>query len=409
MKSPNSDAIWKFPLGIDNRSRETALPDGALRSCENMDITTQGTLMTRRGLQPVLASACHSLYALPAGLLLVQNGYLSRLDGGGLTALQAVNTVAPMHYAELHGDVYFTNGQEQGRVRAEGSVASWGLSVPPAPRVTVGQGHYRAGVVRVTQTAVVDGLESGAPEPVAVSVPDNSGVQVTVPTGATFNVYATEVDGDVFRLAGTATEGGTVALNGPIAGRPLESLLAIKPPPGQALAAFKGRLWIAVGDILFFSSNLSPHWVFPATDYWLFDAPITRLVPVEDGLFVGTERTVHFLAGTDPGQMSQRTIAHAGVMAGTEHIPTDLQFADGLPMAMSCALLLTDGFLYLGRPGGVLQPLVKARFCFGSATNGHMTYSERDSTRQLVVVLDEPTLPGAIDAPVAAVYNGSSP
>lgn len=395
--------VWRFPLGVDNRSRETALPDSALRDCENMDITREGTLMSRRGLSRLLSGACHSLFALPsgAGILLVQNGQLSRSGGGEMVELLSVNPTAPMHYAELNGEVYFTNGSEQGRIDASGSLAPWGLPAPPPPRVEVVSGAFRAGTLRVTQAAVVDGLESGAPEPTVVAVPDGGGVRVTVPTGADFAVYATGVDGDVFRQAALVPSGGTITIGGPVAGRVLDSLLAVQPPAGSTLTPFKGRLWISVGELLFFTSDLSQHWLFPDRDSFLFDSPIRATAAVEDGLFVGTKRAVHFLSGTDPSQMTMRTIAHAGLVAVTHYLPAGLAIVDGLPLSSGCVMLLDDGSLYVGRPGGILQSLAKDRYSFGRAVDGHIAYSERESTRQLVVVANDPIPLSAVDAAIS--------
>lgn len=59
----------RFAVGLDNRSVETELADGALRVCENLDVTRGGSLLSRLGLRPVADGNYHSAYTPDHGLL----------------------------------------------------------------------------------------------------------------------------------------------------------------------------------------------------------------------------------------------------------------------------------------------------------------------------------------------------
>ena len=72
-----------FPRGVDNVSREDALPDGALRSAVNIEIDKAGKIRLRPGRGKVFTGTnMHSLYAPGLGpwMLAVDNGALKRID-----------------------------------------------------------------------------------------------------------------------------------------------------------------------------------------------------------------------------------------------------------------------------------------------------------------------------------------
>lgn len=416
MAEPSAPQALKFPAGLDNRARESALPGGSLRVCQNLDVTKEGNLLTRQGLRRVAAGGCHSFYGVPYGdfALCVQSGALMRFDGTTLTALRSVHPNAAMSYAALNSDVFFTNGYEQGRVTASGDLALWGLPTPPSPACqATDSGGMRAGTVRVTQTAVVGGMESGAPEPVSVTVPDGGGVRVTVPTGASFAVYATEVDGDLFRRAAIVASGESVIIGAGFSGKPLDSLFAVKPLPGQFITAHRGRLWVASGSVVWFTDTLSPHWLFPHEGYYAFEASITLLAAAEDGLYVGTAERVFYLQGSKPSEMTLRPVLQRGAIfgSGTNDIPTDVLLGQGSFPSRCCAFLDTEGVFCIGRPGGIVQRITDDHYVAGNAGQAPLAYWQHDGLRQFAVAMIDTVhdANAALDRQVQATFaNGVS-
>lgn len=409
--------VLKFPLGLNNHDRESALPDGSLREVVNLDITRDGGLLARQGLRKVIDGDFHSFYGHPARYyaLAVQAGNLVRFDGSTATILRSVHPTARMSYATLNNEVFFSNGHEQGRVTANGSLSIWGLPTPPPPVCTVvaDTGGFRAGTVRVTQVAVVDGLESGASEPVAVLVSEGGGVQVTVPTGATFHVYATDVDGDVFRQAATVVSGGTTLVGADFTGKPLESLFAVKPLPGLYVTAYKGRLWVASGSVVWFTDTLSPHWLFPYAGYYAFEDTVTGIVAAEDGLYIGTAARVWYLQGAKPAEMTLRPSLYLGMVAGSglNDIPTDVLLGQGSFPSRCGAFLDRDGVFCIGRPGGIVQRITEQRCVIGPTDYASITYWQHEGLRQFTVAAESvnDSANTALDSLVQATFvNGTS-
>ncbi len=387
----------KFPAGLDNRSRESSLPEGALRVCVNLDVTREGGLLARQGLRELLASGAHSFYGHPdqGYALCVSGGELCYFDGMTLTPIRTVNATALMSYAALNGNIYFSNSHEQGRITPTGELAYWGIPTPPPPVcIPVDAGACRAGTMRITQTAVsADGLESGAPEPVAVAVAEGGGVQVTVPTGADFIVYATDIDGDVFRAVATVVSGGTITVGRTITGKPLESLFAVKPIPGQFVTAYRGRLWVASGSVLWFTDDLSPHWLLPHLGYFLFERDITLLCAVEDGLLIGTASRIYFLHGNHPSDMTQRPALHLGAVygSGLNDAPQDVLLGPGMAPSRCCAFLDSEGAFCMGRAGGIIQRITNDRYLAGTASTAQTVYWSHEGLRQFTLLISDTT------------------
>lgn len=409
----NAPLLIKFPKGLDNRSREYALPEGSARVLENVDITRDGGVMARKGLRRVSSSSCHSLFAPNIRfLLLVKDGVLTRMDSGEqFTALTAVS--GPVHYAVLNDEIFWTDGTTTGRITAAGESTFWGMTPPPSPQCTsVAGGGLTAGTYQVAMTAIhTSGLESGAGECAEVVVAEGYGIQVTAPTASNvqFAVYRTPPGGGQaeLRQAALIASGGTQTLNAaaPL-GRPLDSLLAIKPLPGQHLVAYKGRLWCASGNVVWFTSEKSPHWLFPAHGYFYFEAAVTFLGAAEDGLYVGTANSIYFLQGSDPAKMTQRPVAAEGAARGSSTtLPYDLFLGQGSFPSRQCAWWTVNGQLAIGKPGGIVLYPTQERFSAGAVTTGALAYRDYAGLRQLVAALDTQANPTqATDTAVLEVF-----
>lgn len=406
----------KFPSGADNRDREYELPDGTARVIDNMDVTRGGGLRCRPGARLVASGAFHSLFwnAVAGYGLVVKDGVLSRVTTSlTLTPLTAVAGLR-VAYAELNGAVYWTDGFTTGCVDANGALGTWGLN-PPPPLVASASasGGLTAGDYQITQTAVVAGVESGAPECVTVTVAEGGGITVTTPASATatFRVYLAGPYGESngLREVGEFPAGASVIIGTGWRGKRLESLHAIKPMPGQCLAHHKGRLWIAAGAVGWFTSELSPHWLFPAHGYYLFDAPITMLGAVEDGLYVATATATYFLQGKTPTDMTQRLVGTVGALEGSGFagLAADLFVGDGGFPGQSAAWIDSEGYVTVGKAGGVTLRPHKTRYGMGRGSRGAVTQVDREGLIQLVALSDlhGGTASGnrATDTPVANV------
>lgn len=382
--------VLRFPLGADNRAREYEIPAGAARSLVNLDVTAGGGLRCRNGARRVLTGDFHSFFVHPSldFALVVADGALARWDGAGLTSLVA-GIVGRVSCAVLNGEVYWSDGFRQGRVDAGGAASYWGLATPPRIVASAVVGHgLIAGTYQVTHTALYGDLESGAPECVAVEVPSGGGLSVTVPAGATFRVYVSAGDGSRSELRAVAdvASGATFEFGSGLRGKRLESLGAVAPLPGQCVAHYKGRLWVASGAVVWFTSARSPHWLFPAEGYFQFESPVVALAVTEDGLYVATASRTYFLQGANPADMVQRVVASVGAASGSAFagLAHDLFAGDGGFLGQQSAWIDAEGYLAIGKAGGVILRPHKPRYCAGGGIAGAVAQWDHDGLAQIV-------------------------
>lgn len=386
----------KFPQGVNNHDREYALPMDALREAVNLDVTRDGGLISRKGLREVFNGNCHSLWTHPGGrfALLVRNGQLVKLNQDEtITVLTAVS--GPVVYATINDDVYWTDSATIGQVKADGSVGTWGMSTPPVPIcAAVSSGGLYEGTYQVAMTALhTSGLESGALSTVSVEIPEGGGIQVVTPAASsvTFALYRTGAQGgqNELRRAWVAAPSTTTVLGVGLLGKPLESLFAASPLPAQCLAAYKGRLWGATDAYVWFTSEKSPHWFYPDTGYYQFETAVTMLSPAEDGIYIGLYDRIYFLQGSDPYKMTQRIVSSVGAAANSAmELPYDLFLGEGSFPSRQGAFYDTDGFLCIGKPGGIIVRPTQKRFSAGNTVSGASTYRVYEGLRQIVAVLN---------------------
>lgn len=404
--------LLRFPLGIDNRSLETQLADGALRVCINLDIDKNGALRTRAGARLVSAGDFHSFFEHPNHTfsLVAKDGSLCRMAGDSFVILRTLSTNARIYYAELNGDVFWSNGSDQGMVTASGDVSYWGILTPSQPTcVAITTGGLRAGTVRVTQTAIApSGFESGAPAPASIDIIQGGGVQVTVPVGASFRVYATEPDGSEFRqIGGTWPSGSVLTIDRYPKGKLLESLLAVRPPASRFITVYKGRIWFATDNVIWFTGALSPHWLFPKECTLQLPEAITMMGAVDDGLFVGTTHQTWFILVDHPNNATIRMVLNRGAIEGSglSMLPPGALSNQG-PSGKSVAWLDTDGGLCIGRTGGAVQEIGRDRYVAGNAGSAGMSYFEHDGMMRIIAFLSNAEPPSAAqDTPITSVFS----
>lgn len=99
------------------------------------------------------------------------------------------------------------------------------------------------------------------------------------------------------------------------------------PPPGQKLATFAGRIFIAQDNVLWFTEPFAPFLVDMARNAFMFDSRIREIIPVTDGIFVSTNTKTAFLSGTNIQEMVQQEVTRSPLIPGTV-VQTD---ADEMP------------------------------------------------------------------------------
>lgn len=434
MVSPTDEQLLQmdgWPGGVNNRVRETEMGQGRgtpyrmdssiyLRDAINVDLTSMGHPIRRKGYTQQVAGYTHSLWghvSLEFGLCVHEGSLTEVLPDGTLTALTAVHPYAPMSYTVVNQEVYWSNGLDKGRVIPGEGVTHWGLPEPAELTLTVTAGSLPEGTYRLAAVYVdADDEEYGASNEALAKVGAGEGLTFTIPGAwpagaAAVRVFASQPDGEILYEVGTFGSPGTATLyrDDLGRGRELETLNLKQPKAGKIVRYYNGRVYVARHDTVFFTEALRYGLTRPAQGLYMFPSDVTLLEPVVDGVYVGTKEGVVFLAGTDPYDVQQINVSqHAPVPRASTMVPGEF-----LEVAQSEVPLWwgVDGAMVAGLPGGTLRQLTKDRLAVPRFNSGAMVYREQDGMAHVVSSLSrggETSALSAQDTAVATVRRNTT-
>lgn len=380
--------------GINNVLHAKRMRPSEFVRAVNVDVGN-GKELTRRQGYSQASPNCHK------NLFQAQGFMLATCDGD-LTAIWP-DTTRVMLYESLgvdrvwycnlpDGRTAFSNGLIQG-ITDGLTITGWGVPIPE----TIGTvtpiggllyaGDYQYQIAYVRDS---DGREGGPAYSNAFPVAAG-GVWITglpVRDGYSIRVYLTSLDGGEAYYAGTTTtdkfqfSGANYELTIPA------RLDMTYPCPSTATvsAMSRGRVLVADGSVLYASRVGQPEVFDIRRDFKQFTAPITLIQPVNDGVYVGTENELAFLAGTEFDKLQLVRVMHgrvalgSGVTAPGEKIKVGDSVGRGV--AMMC---LVDGGIVAGFDGGSAIRLTENRYKT-TAAEVAATYRESNGIPQYIAI-----------------------
>jgi hypothetical protein len=278
----------------------------------NVDVNNAGDFEHR--LEPILAvplPGAHSLVMLTEGVaLVVCEGEMLRvtLDGGDVSTVTALSSDAPLSWAWLAGELYWSNGEEIGRIErdATGAVVSVPVALPvaPTPVASATSGDLLAGMYRVA-VAYVDARGDEGPLSPALELilADDSGVIVSSPPDADhatgWNAYLTSADGEALYLAASEALGTDAAIHAPATGRAARGRPERPLPPGRLFVS-NGGLGSYSGRDVFLGAPWRPGYRDALTGHLPFPAEVSIVVDAQDGLYIVSDVTRWMPHGETP-------------------------------------------------------------------------------------------------------------
>jgi hypothetical protein len=317
---------------------------GDLAAADNIDIDKTGRIARRGGYTQRRAGSQHSIWADETGTIcmFVEGGALMQM-APSLTAaavMQLLDATSPVAYMRVGDRVYFANGRDKGVLEA-GVVRTWGLPVAPLPGATASFGLMPAGAYQFAMTWLRrDGQESGCGLAGVIELSASGGINFTIPPAPQADVvaavlYLSPANSDVLLEAAQVAPGTIVSwqTDPHTLSAPLETQFFGPPPAGHLIAHYRGHTFVAVGDTVFVSKAFG-YELFNLRRYLQLDGRITLLAPLTEkernvatgdasGFFVGTDRSMGVLSGTDPDNFQYVPKVDYGAVPGT------LQYVDG--------------------------------------------------------------------------------
>jgi hypothetical protein len=358
---------------------------------DNVDLDKSGRLSRRTGYAAVLAGAMHSLWADDQQeiCLFARGNQLNQLSptysAVPVATLQGVGN--PLSYQRVSDRVYYSNGVDTG-ILENGAVRTWGMTVPALPGAVATVGSMPAGAYQYVMTYVrADGQESGAVLAGLITVPDVSGIAFTLPVPADPGVaskilYLSTPDGEVLYLVAlvpaattqTTYTGDTTELN-----LPLATQFMGQAPAGQLIAFYRGRMFVAVDDTLYWSAGFG-YELFDLREYVQLDGRITLLAPITDkeitenarssGFFIGTDRSCGVLVGSDPKDFQYVPKTAYGAIAGAFDYVDGSLFGDDASGGRALPMWLSTQGICIGMPDMQVKNLTRSKFGFPATGQG---------------------------------------
>ena len=369
-----------------------------LVAADNCDLDASGKLSRRAGYTQRLAGACHSLWSKDEMCLYASGGHLRRLraDYSSETLRNDLTPDAPVSYCAVNDRVYYANGFESG-VIDNGASRSWGLTPPEyQPVATAISGQLHAGTYQFALTFVrSDGQESGTGLAESVEVAANGGIAFSaIAVSADADVthkrlYLSTANGDILYHALTldnATTSATYVDDGLRLQSPLATPRFLQGAlPGHLVAYYRGVIFVAVGNLLF---HTEPHAyeLFDSRKYLPFDSRITLIAPMEDGIFLGTEKRVVFLAGRSPDEFEALQKTPYGAIPGTlAYAPASLVKQAQNQGESPVAFWLSPQGVCLGLNQGVVLNLTQ-QYSFNASAAGAGLFRRGDRAHYLALL-----------------------
>lgn len=356
----------------NNVSAERFAPED-LATAKNVDLDNTGKLLTRKGFTARKSGAFHSLWAYDDYCLFVNGAQLHRLsdDLVNSTVIRGDLTAGlNMSYDHVNNQVYYSNGMQTG-IYSNGTNRTWGIVPPvyqPLAQATAGDlpmGKYQFALTYIRS----DGQESGTGIADFIELQDGQAINftdiaVSSDPSVTFKViYVSPQNGDMLYQALILPNATTSAsYNGADLRKPLTTQFMQHAPAGQIVKHFSGVFYVAYENFIFYSDTLGFE-LFDLRNYLPFDSVVTMIAPVQDGMFIGTQKKIHFLAGRDPKTSQLSTKAEFGVLPNSMSLVPTIEVAglENAPQEYAPMFVSTDG-ICIGISGGTLINLNEANF-----------------------------------------------
>ena len=177
------------------------------------------------------------------------------------------------------------------------------------------------------------------------------------------------------------------------------------PPLATYLAYWTGRIYLAQDNLLWATELYLYNMIDKTKNFFQFEAPITMVGAVGDGLYVGTQEGCWFLSGSSLKELKRVRVLDSPVIPGSMVTmpsevanPPQVDLGQDTPVSLGLLFMTTNGYC-AGQNSGQCFNLTESKFIFPEAVSARALYRVQDGVHQYVAVLDSggaPTSSAAI-------------
>lgn len=172
-----------------------------------------------------------------------------------------------------------------------------------------------------------------------------------------------------------------------------------KPPMATSLAYYNGRIYLANKTTLWYTIPFAYDYIDKTRSFYQFEADITMVKSVTDGLYVGTEEAVYFLGGDGEPLKRQPIMAYGAIPRSAVNVPAELvkpQIENAAQyQTKNAVMFLTKSGVVAGFDSGASYNLTQAELIFPDAVRASAMFRRQDGMNQFVAVQDSSGTPGS--------------
>ena len=348
--------LGKFPFGMNNIAKETSLPEGSLREAINVDIDDAGNTRLREGYELLYSgSGIGSLYER-----YFREGTELKYLNDDNTATVVTNVEGKVRYTKLNERIYYTDGYSNGILDG---IVSTPLSVETPKTFEVAHssiGSLEPGLYLVTCAYLSpEGILSGAPITTEIKLFSTGGITVTVPQPiipGKIVIYCTPGNSPVLHEQAILNYGintYTISSIGKSV-RTCSTQFMDPMPPGQIIEYYKGKLYIAHGNELWFSEPHRYGLTIPSKNFFYFPDRITVCVAVDNGIYVVSDKT-YFITFSKTEEATMKEVSQNKAVEGTSLKIPGSSF--GFEFESDLAYWFSEEGAVVGLPNGQIHNL----------------------------------------------------
>lgn len=172
------------------------------------------------------------------------------------------------------------------------------------------------------------------------------------------------------------------------------------PPSATALAYFNGRIYLAHKRWLWATELFLYNYVEKVTNFLPFEADITMVGAVGDGLYVGTREGLWFLSGNFKEMKRVRVMDTPVIPGSMVEIPGEVGNPPQVGLEQSTPtqvsiMFMTEAGYCTGRDSGEVYNETENKFIFPAATSASAVYRFQDGVHSYLTVLNSAGTPSA--------------
>ncbi len=393
---PSTTLVSAFK-GLNNVLDASSTTIDFLKTAENIDIDKKGGIGKRKGYSLIDAADYKSVWSSNnnLGCFALRNETLVELTGdlSTQTTLRSNLDSNPISFDEVDDRVYYSSISYHGIID-NGIERDWGIPKNTlAPSLIAITGSLSEGIYQVAFTFVnSSGLEGGVSISSQITLSEGAGISLTIPTIsdpdiAYARVYCSTQNGNTLYFSTIGLSGATVTITSQSnLISPLKTFGLDAPPLGHIIKYYRGRMFIAQDNILWYSEPYQYEHFNLQSNYFEFPDRIKEVMPVEDGIWIGSDR-LYYLSGEDALTFKRSTKENVKVVEGTSYkVSGSYIHLDNTPIGYKW-LVTTDIGIFILFNQGLIINMTTENIALDQADSGTGIFIEDNGINRYLSIL----------------------